>query len=258
MITSLSIGRGGLGRMGNQMFTIASVIGIATRSNQPFAFPEWVNHDNALFGGEKTNLNDLLVNPLPKYIPELNYKEYGYFWGYRDITLPTDSWTIDAHLQSPHYFSHCIDLVRHYFTFKDEPERNDYIALHWRAGDYQDGENAYHPRQKMEYYLEAAKHFPGDAKYLIFSDDIDEAAKRFKEAGWPIQIEAMVKDSTYIEDFKLMKSCHSFITANSSFSLMAAILADQPGKKIVTTSKWFGPHVNLETKDIYPQGAIII
>lgn len=258
MITSLSIGRGGLGRMGNMLFTIAGCIGIATKSGQPYGFNHPIIHDNALFGGRADNLNDYFANPLPYYIPDIHYQEYSYRWGYFDAHLPTGSWDIHCHMQSPKFFSHCIDLVRHHFTFKDEPAKNDYIALHWRAGDYQDGENAYHPRQKMEYYLEAAKHFPDDAKYLIFSDDIDEAAKRFKEAGWPINIEGMVRDSTYIEDFKLMKSCHSFITANSTFSLMAAILADQPGKKIIATSKWFGPHVNLETKDIYPDGAIII
>lgn len=258
MLTNLAVKNGGLGRFGNTCFSIAGTIGIAVKSGQPFGFPQWHTTDNALFGQPVHNINDLLVNPLPAYIPEISYQEYPYFWGYRDITLPSGSWNIHCHLQSERYFKHCIDLVRHHFAFKDEPEKNDYIALHWRAGDYQDGENAYHPRQKMEYYLEAAKHFPDDAKYLIFSDDIDECAKRFKEAGWPIQIEAMVKDSTYIEDFKLMKRCHSFITANSTFSLMAAILADQPGKKIVTPAKWFGPHVNLETADIYPQGAIII
>lgn len=258
MLTNLAVKNGGLGRFGNTCFTIAGTIGIAVKSGQPYGFPEWHTADNALFGQKVDNINDLLLNPLPAHIPEINYQEYPYFWGYRDINLPTGSWNIHAHLQSARYFEHCLPLIRHYFTFKDEPPKNDCIALHWRAGDYQDGENAYHPRQKMEYYLEAIKHFPEDSKYLIFSDDIDEAVKRFKEAGWPINIEGMVRDSTYIEDFKLMKSCHSFITANSTFSLMAAILGDQEGKKIICPAKWFGPTVNLETKDIYPEGAIII
>ncbi len=50
MVTSLSIGNGGLGRFGNQLWTIAGVIGIAKRNNTSFAFPKWINRDNALFG----------------------------------------------------------------------------------------------------------------------------------------------------------------------------------------------------------------
>lgn len=251
MITSQSINRGGLGRFGNQLFTIAGVIGIATRSGQPYGFPEWINHDNALFGGKPDRLRDFLANPLPTYIPEVNYQEYGYFWGYRDIYLPSGSWTIDAHLQSERFFAHCIDLVRHYFTFRDEPKPSNKVAVHWRAGDYSDDPDAYHPRQRVDYYILALQQFP-NSEFLIFTDDKAEAEKRFAF------MDAEVVSGNYIEDFKLMKNCHSFITANSSYSLMAAILGDQPGKKIVCPRKWFGPTVNLETKDIYPSNAVII
>jgi hypothetical protein len=43
-----------------------------------------------------------------------------------------------------------------------------------------------------------------------------------------------------MEDFALMKKCKHFIIANSSFSAMAALLADQPGKIVVSPKKWFG------------------
>lgn len=251
MLTSLSINRGGLGRFGNQLFTIAGVIGIAAKSGQPYGFPEWINRDNALFGGNADALSGYLAAPLPAYLPELRYREYGYFWGYRDIRLPDGSWTIDAHLQSPKYFEHCIDLVRQTFTFKDEPERSNKVAVHWRAGDYQDDPNAYHPRQRVDYYILAMQHFP-NREFIIFTDDKEEAEKRFAF------MDAEVVSGHYIEDFKRMKSCHSFITANSSFSLMAAILGDQPGKEIICPSKWFGPNVGLETGDIYPSNAIVI
>src|SRR6187399_2521551 len=123
MITSTAIGTGGLGRFGNQLFTIAGVIGIADKNGQPFGFPEWYNRDNALFGGEVTKFSDVFVNPLPDD-RGLNYQEYGYFWGYRDVILPDGNWSINAHLQSPKFFEHSIDKVRHYFTMKHEPEQN--------------------------------------------------------------------------------------------------------------------------------------
>lgn len=252
MITSLSVYNGGLGRFGNQMFTIAGTIGIAVQSGQPFGFPPWINRDNALFGGQADNLYLELVNQLPE-LPPFVYHEYGYFWGYRKIVLPSGNWNIDSHLQSEKYFSHCIEMVRHYLTFKNEPPKNDYVAVHFRAGDYIDDPNAYHPRQTMDYYQKAMDFYHG-REFLVFTDDKQAAMERMP---W-IKDHGRFICGNYLEDFKLMKSCHSFITANSSYSLMAAILADQPGKQIVCPSRWFGPSVGLETKDIYPQNAIVI
>ena len=164
--------------------------------------------------------------------------------------LPSGNWNIDSHLQSEKYFSHCIEMVRHYLTFKNEPRKNDYVAVHFRAGDYIDDPNAYHPRQPMEYYEKAMALFPG-RKFIVFTDDKEAAMCRIPKYD-------EIYSGNYLEDFKLMKSCHSFITANSSYSLMAAILANQPGKQIVCPSRWFGPSVGLETKDIYPANSIVI
>lgn len=254
MITSLSIGRGGLGRFGNMAFTISSTIGIAVRSGQPYAFPEWRTHDNALFGQPVDNIEDHLLNPLPRIPEGLTFQDYGYFWGYRDINLPTGNWSIDAHLQSDKYFLHCIDLVRKTFTFKDEPEQNDYVAIHYRAGDYQEGGDCYHPRCGREYYERAMEKFP-DATFMVFADDLQSAMETIPAAN---KIKFSFEEF-YIQDFKLMKSCKSFITANSSFSLMAATLGTHPEKKIICPSRWFGSAAgNIDTKDIYPNGAIII
>lgn len=253
MITSTSIGAGGLGRFGNQMFTIASVIGIAIKNGQPFAFPKWKNYDNALFGGEVTDFEQFFENKLPEIPEGLQFNEYGYFWGYRDIHLPTGNWSINAHLQSGKYFEHCIDLVRHYFRIKDEPEQNDYVAIHFRAGDYIDDQNAYHPRCSKEYYKEAVKHFP-NGKFMIFSDDRTEAGKMFIDVCdfW------FPKTENYLTDFRLMKKCKSFIIANSSFSAMAAHLGEHPNKKVIAPKKWFGEIAGLETKDIYSKDWIVI
>lgn len=253
MITSTAIGTGGLGRFGNQMFTIAGVIGIATKNNHTYGFPKWKNYDNALFGGEVTDFSEHFVNPLPDDRQQ-KFIEYGYFWGYRDINLPEGNWSINAHLQSPKYFEHCLDEVRHYFRMKDEPEQNDYVAIHYRAGDYIDDTRAYHPRQPKEYYVEAMKLFP-NSKFLLFSDnkqsfyDLDVS---FHGIHW-------TEGGSYLEDFKLMKKCKSFIIANSSFSAMAAHLGEHPEKKVIAPKMWFGEQANgMETKDIYANDWIVI
>lgn len=261
MITSTAIGTGGLGRFGNQMFTIAGVIGIAIKSGQPFGFPKWTNYDNALFGGEVTDFEQFFENKLPEIPEGLTFNDYGYFWGYRDILLPTGSWSINAHLQSGKYFEHCIDKVRFYFRMKDEQEQNEYVAIHYRAGDYIDDEMAYHPRCGIDYYWQAIEKFDKGQKFYFFTDaNTDEMAK---DGNWYdffnyLNI-SMVHGNNYIEDFKLMKKCKSFIIANSSFSAMAAHLGEHPDKKVVAPKRWFGEQANgLSSEDIYSKDWVVI
>lgn len=255
MLTSFQIGRGGLGRLGNQMFTIAGVIGIAARSGQPYGFPRWQNHDNAIFGGPVDDIEQYLINELPRIADGLSFQDYGYFWGYRDLVLPNGNYSIDAHMQSYKFFSHCIGQVREVFRFKDEPEQNNYVAIHYRAGDYIDDSTAQHPRCSTEYYEEAMKLFPGE-KFMVFSDDIEWAKNKL---DW-MNNDIIFSNGNYLDDFRMMKRCKSFICANSSFSFMAALLGEHPDKKIVMPSRWFGSQMppEFETKDIYPEGAIIL
>lgn len=261
MLTAKSIGTGGLGRFGNQMFTIAGVIGIAARSGQPYAFPRWQTHDNAIFGNPVDDIEQYLVSELPRIPDGLSFQDYGYFWGYRDIVLPSGNFSIDAHMQSYKFFSHCIGQVREVLRFKDEPEQNDYVAIHYRAGDYIDDPNAQHPRCSKEYYASALiGHIPNGSHCLIFSDNPQEAEKHIGGLVLGAGMTYEVFCNSYIDDFKLMKRCKSFICANSSFSFMAALLGEHPDKKIIMPSRWFGSQMppEFETKDIYPEGAVII
>lgn len=258
MITAKSIATGGLGRMGNQMFTIAGCIGIAVKSGQPYAFPEWITKDNEIFGQKPDNINEHLLKPLPTLASTDGFQDYGYFWGYQDIFLPTGNWSIDAHMQSEKFFKHCLPLIRKTFTFKDEPAQTNEVVIHYRAGDYIDRPDAQHPRCSEEYYRKAMAQFPRGTKFRVFSDEVQ--ATSFIPAVAPYGSEINWQRGHYIGDFRVMKKCKSFITANSSFSLMAAILGDHPDKKIVCPKNWFGSQMPAEfnTDDIYPENAIIL
>lgn len=262
MITSLSVNNGGLGRFGNQLFTIASTIGIAIKNNQPFAFPEWINRDNALFGGNEDKMVDYFVNPLPYLWDHVTpdsfsrfFTDIPYHWEYQEYNLSNQqSYNICSHLQDERYFKHCLPLIRHYFRMKDEPEQNDYVAIHYRAGDYIDDPQAYHPRCSVAYYEKAMRQFPEGASFICFSDNPEEAVDRVEWFDNPV---TFIDGDSYIHDFKLMKRCKHFITANSSFSLMAAILGEHPEKKIICPERWFGKQAN-GLKFEYPEGAIIL
>jgi hypothetical protein len=260
MVTALSINTGGLGRFGNQLFTIAGTIGTAIKNGHDYGFPKWINKDNGLFGDTVEEMEQYFVNPLPTIPDSIRWEEIGYRWNYEPIELGKGNYNLHRHFQSPKYFDTAMDEVRHYFRMKDEPEQNDYVAIHYRAGDYDLDDNGWHPRCSKEYYQEAVKQFHKGTTFLLFSDDYKEASYVFDNIHDEISIYASLAES-YLDDFKLMKRCKSFIIANSSFSAMAALLGEHPDKKVIAPSKWFGKAadpVQWETKDIYHEDWVVI
>jgi len=246
IVTFSQLGR--YGRFANQLWQIAGTIGIARRNGFEFAFPEWRNHDHLVrfASAEDIDVQKYFVNPLPWFDGSI-LNVQGVPWGYHDVDLNRNT-DIHGHLQSEKYFAHCIDEVRHYLRMKDEPEANDYVAVHYRAGDYG---GDYHPRMTMDYYARAMAHFP-DGRFLVFSDDLTEARKMF---GSGVEYS---EGQDYLGDFRLMKTCQSFIIANSSYSAMAAVLGESPDKKVVAPRPWFGPAAGINGEDIYSDGWIVI
>lgn len=235
---------GNYGRFANACYQIASTIGIARKNDFDFAFPLWINHHHRdAFGSkEDVDLYKHFVNPLPVYEGPVLPDRF-VDWGYHDVKL-AESVSLSGHMQSQKYFDYCLDEVKWYFRMKDEPPVNDYVAIHWRAGDYSDGDG-YHPRMTMGYYAPAMAQFPGE-KFLVFSDDIPACKEMFGD-----KVEYS-EGRDYIEDFKLMKTCRHFIVGNSSYSAFAAVLGDHPDKRVIAPRPWFGPaYVSIDGEDIY-------
>jgi hypothetical protein len=259
LVTFKSCGR--YGRFANQAYSIAGCLGIARKNGFDFALTEpWRNHDGLNFEPDlDIDVYKHFVNPLPIYDgPEL--PQIGIEWGYHDVKL-THSCDLLGHFQSEKYFSHALEEIRWYMRVVDEPPLRDVVAVHWRAGDYgeqktpqhPDG-NSYHPRMALDYYEPAMNLFPSKTKFLVFSDDIPLAKKMF---GNKVEYS---EGRTYMNDFKLMKTCSSFIIANSSFSAFAAVLGESPDKQVVAPDPWFGgPYLGrISAEDIYnPEWTII-
>lgn len=241
-LTMLSVGK--YGRLANGMYQIAGILGIARKNNLEPVFPEWKNHDGRNFETEiDIDVQRHFVNELPRVPEGVEWQpERPQHWGYRDINLPPGNWNISGHFQSARYFNHCLDTVQHYFRMKDEPPVNDYVGIHVRLQDY-NNEAGWHPRMTMDYYAPAMALFPG-AKFLVFSDDIPACKQMFGAS-------AEYSEQDYIQDFKLLKRCKSFIIGNSSYSAMAAILGEHPEKRVVAPRPWFGPAAGINGEDIY-------
>lgn len=253
MLTFSQLGR--YGRFANQLFQIAGTIGLATKHGYGYAFPRWINHDHKeRFGStEDVDISKHFLNQPPT--ADIELPDFPVGWGYHDLRIP-DNVSISGHLQSEKYFSHCKDLIQHYFTMKGEPAQNESVAIHWRLGDY-DGH--YHTRLQLDYYAKAISQFPKGTPAVVFSDDPTKAAAlciALEEMTGSYVTLFVGKD--YLDDFRSMKTFKHFIAGNSSYSLMAAILGRHPDKKVVCPSQWFGPAWSPDTKDLYPQNAIVI
>lgn len=274
MITFSQLGR--YGRLGNQMFQIASTIGIAIKNDYDYAFPEWKNYDAAERFGSKEDIDvqKWFKNRLPidkdwcrdngKYATGgLIRPTFNIPFGFHGFDIP-DNVDISGHMQSEKYFEHCEDVVRKYFEFAECPFLNDsfpdQVAIHIRLGDYSN-QQGYHPICSKEYYEQAIKQMGEDSQFDVFSDD-NEGAKELFERWFGTKYNfafAGVK-MHYIEELQGMSLYHSFITSNSTFSWWAAWLSKHPDKKIIQPSNWFGPawKGTMDAKDIYIKNAKVI
>lgn len=242
---------GNYGRFANGAWSIAGIIGIARRNGLTPVFPLWRNtwHRDAFGSQEDIDIYKHLVNPLPPIPEGVTFTDRFVDWGYHETILPAGNWNLTGHFQSSKYFSHCLEEVKWQLKMVDEPEQNDYVAVHIRLGDY---DNNYHPRLDMDYYAPAMAQFPND-KFLVFSDSIDEAKNLF---GNSVEYS---EGRDYIQDFKLMKRCKSFIIGNSSYSALAAVLGEHPEKRVVAPRPWFGrAYCSITGEDIYePDWSVI-
>lgn len=241
------------------LFQIAAVIGIARGSRQEFGFLPLYNHDHKdRFGStEDVDLSKYFIHPLPGLDKsQLEFCERPYAWGYHDIYLPKGSWNITGHFQSERYFKHVMDEVQYYLKMKDEPApfSPECCAIHVRLGDY---DNHYHVRLDVDYYRRAIEQFDiKNTSFYVFSDEPLKAAEIIRKCfTGHVKIKS---GGDYLGDFAMLKGFKNFICGNSSYSLMAAILSSQSDKKIVCPSNWFGPAWRPDTKDLYPEGAIVI
>lgn len=223
------------GRLGNQMFGMASVIALALRNNDTFIFPRWKYERNfnlhGYFSDNITNIETYTephfhYNPIP-YRPNLDV--FGY-------------------LQSERYFEDFSDSVRHHLTpvnhFEFEP---GLCSVHVRRTDYLKLQD-YHPVQPMSYY-EKAMELSGCKKFLVCSDDQAWCRNHFIGSSFEFS------DATDpIVDIAMMsKRCEHNIIANSSFSWFGAWLNANPNKKVIAPKLWFGRLCNHNTTDLIPK-----
>jgi len=213
------------GRLGNQLWEIASTVGIARRNHQDYVFPEW-KYNNYFRTGIPTS-NNVYNFPL--------YRYEGF--EYKEIDLEGDV-DLLGYFQSYKYFDHCKDEILR--LFRPRMSVNfplTQTAIHIRRGDYLD-RSSFHTVLSMEYYKKAMTYFP-NSEFTIFSDDIQWCKKNFD-----IERCYFVEPSEDILDFFYMASFENQIISNSSYSYWAAYLNTNYNKKIIAPKDWCSFPIN--------------
>ena len=173
---------------------------------------------------------------------ELNYDNNSHYY-------------LNGYWQSEKYFKEIADIIREELQpsseslekFSDLPINENNISIHIRRTDYIKS-NGYHPVQPIEYYQKGLDIIGEYDNIFVFSDDINWCKTNLKFSNM-----IFIDGFDDVEDLWLMSMCKHNIIANSSFSWWGAWLNDNPNKKVVTPSNWFGRQSNLNTSDMVPE-----
>lgn len=232
--------------LGNQLFQIASSIGIAKDHNADFrVIGEW--HNNKYF-----------QNKLPSFVGDLKepvvVKENSF--DYYPVVLPANKPLIylEGYFQSPKYFKEAEKEVRKAFEFKEEhiapvkqyldsANLGNTCSISVRRGDYVRLQHI-HPLQPDSYWVNAQNIIEKNKTidtYVIFSDDIQWCRQNvhlFKATGKKV---VFFQGRTQIDDFIAITLCKHNIITNSTFSWWGAWLNKNTDKLVVMPKLWFGP-----------------
>ncbi len=275
---------GSNGRLGNQMFQYAALRGIAANRGYDWVIPPPGDHYEANYGlfdcFKMSSVTESNFGFVPHKFETIATK--GFHFDEEFFNNCPDNHNLNDYFQTEKYFKNVESTIRSDFEFIDDylnpcqefmsEFTDDVIFLHVRRTDYTKLQN-YHPVCTEKYYLSALEEFDSNIPVLVFSDDIDWckdqsifSSDRFLFSESQDTYRHMHKDADGIyrkslipyTDLCLMSLCSHAIIANSSFSWWGAWLINNPNKKVIAPSPWFGVEASHnDTKDLIPQSWVI-
>lgn len=247
-----------VGRLANQCFQISNAVALALRNNQEFNIPV-ISADERLWPATFKHL----ANPAySRFAHTININEKGH--DYNPIQW-SDSWNdanvvLNGYYQSEKYFEDYIDEVRAALAIP-YVRQEGFVSIHVRRGDYVTQFPDKHPAQPYKYYRNAVAYFVeyGYKSFVVCSDDPKWCHEKFAmiKKEIPLTEFTIAEGQTPLYDMSLLSSCDHSIIANSSFSLFAFILNQNPDKFCIAPEQWFGSkNAHLSSADLYPKNCV--
>ena len=268
------------GRMGNQMFQYAALVGIAKQCGFDFRIPD---HSKASYFNRKVGANIITEYHELQHCFEMLHcgDRYGLIDG-DEIELHEshefceelfkecpNHVTLNGYFQSEKYFKNAEKLVRLDFRFKEhiikevEKHYSEYlkdkpVSILVRDFnpdyDYPNCENN-HINIPSEFYEKSIDILGRDRMYIICSNNIEQTKKQKVFQGDNFIFNEVVPDDIYKGHFDLclMSMCQDFIISNSTFAWWGAWLGKGEGKRVLIPPPWYGPGLShISTDDLYP------
>lgn len=242
---------GNMGRLGNQMFQYAALLGISYNRNFDYCIPD-----------SKISLYECFK--IPKRFSNTNFQSISSkSYEFDDTLFQTcpDNVDLYGYFQSEKYFIHIENIIRQHFTFNDIIRKmclnyknnlfydSEIISLHIRRTDYLTDPNF--DVLPLDYYYDALKKLPS-LPVIIISDDPEWCSENFKDSKFTIS-----KSKNQFIDMCLMSLCDYHIIANSSFSWWGSWLSKS--KQTIAPKTWFfGEFSTWNTKDLYLNNWILL
>ncbi len=268
------------GRLGNQMFQYAALVGIAKQCGFDFRIPD---HSDAPHFDYKSGPNIITeYHHLQHCFGMLHCGDrYGLIDGdevelHESHEFCEDLFkecpnhvTLNGYFQSEKYFKNAEKLIRLDFRFKQyiKDEVYSYFGEHLKDKpvsivvrdfnpdfDYPNCENN-HWNIPFSYFEKGMDILGRDRKYIICSNNIELCKKQDLFQGDNF-IFNDVSPETYKPHFDLclISECQDFIISNSTFSWWGAWLGIGEGKQVIAPTPWYGPGLShISTDDLYPE-----
>ncbi len=243
-----------MGGLGNQIFQAAHAIAQGMIHNREVVFipKSWT----PMQGRQTENYLNNIFRKL-KFVDNIDgfEKVSEGLWEYSEVHVKENNTVFDGYFQSSKNFLGQDNQIRNTFSptkefinemLEKHPELNEEktLSIHIRRGDCFMNPDI-HPIATEKYIENAIKEIGEYSHVFVFSDD-----KVWVKENLKFDNVNYVDDEDYRELW-LMSLCKNNIIVNSTFSWWGSFLNNNPNKKIVAPSIWFGPRGPRNYKDIY-------
>lgn len=237
------------GRLGNQLWEIASTIGIAHKHNTFARFPFWdyqryFSVPDELFMDNPRGPNAIAYVPYMDPRARSYLQDYSLFSGIEETIRSYFTPSVEAQ-----------DILRDHHQWLESLPK-PWISVHVRRGDNVTHPLGYHPLRSLDYYRRALELLPSGS-IVMFTDDADwceqhfERQTDFKLAGI---FEGVTRPREYADrvayetspvldwiDLQLMTYFDHHVISNSTYAWWGAFLSNDPSP--IYPDNWFGSHI---------------